>query len=81
MNRKTKHSIDEMMIAYKERKAGNSKQYMKDKPNKWGFKYYVRAEVSGIIYDFILYGGIHSVTIDSSTTKFLESSSLPYAKA
>lgn len=27
-----KFSIDEMMIAYKGRKAGNRKQYMKDKP-------------------------------------------------
>lgn len=52
-----KFSIDEMMIAYKGRKAGNRKQYMKDKPNKWGFKNYVRAGVSGMIYDFILYGG------------------------
>ncbi|CAG9563425.1 unnamed protein product [Danaus chrysippus] len=37
-----KFSIDEMTIAYKGRKAGNRKQYMKDKPNKWGFKNYVR---------------------------------------
>ncbi|CAH2088690.1 unnamed protein product [Euphydryas editha] len=50
-------SIDEMMIAYKGRKAGNRKQYVKDKPNKWGFKNYVRAGVSGMIYDFIFYGG------------------------
>lgn len=52
-----KFSVDEMMIPYKGRKAGNRKQYMKDKPNKWGFKNYVRAGVSGMIYDFILYGG------------------------
>jgi hypothetical protein len=50
-------SIDEMMIAYKGMKAGKRKQYMKDKPNKWGFKNYVRAGVSGIIYDYILYAG------------------------
>lgn len=52
-----KFSIDEMMIPYKGRKAGNRKQYMKDKPNKWGFKNYVRAGVSGMIYDFVLYAG------------------------
>ncbi|KAF9422927.1 hypothetical protein HW555_001470 [Spodoptera exigua] len=52
-----KFSVDEMMIPYKGRKAGNRKQYMKDKPNKWGFKNYVRAGVSGMIYDFILYAG------------------------
>lgn len=53
----TKFSIDEMMIAYKGTKAGKRKQYMKDKPKKWGFKDYIRAGVSGIIYDFALYGG------------------------
>lgn len=46
-----------MMIPYKGRKAGNRKQYMKDKPNKWGFKNYVRAGVSGMTYDFVLYAG------------------------
>lgn len=55
--RETQYSIDEMMIAYKGTKAGKRKQYMKDKPNKWGFKNYVRAGVSGIIYDFLLYAG------------------------
>lgn len=52
-----KYSIDEMMIPYKGRKAGKRKQYVKMKPKKWGFKNFVRAGVSGIIYDFILYGG------------------------
>lgn len=52
-----KFSIDEMMIPYKGRKSGSRKQYMKDKPKKWGFKNYVRAGISGMIYDFILYGG------------------------
>lgn len=55
--KETKFSIDEMIIAYKGSKAGKRKQYMKDKPNKWGFKNYVRAGVSGIIYDFVMYGG------------------------
>lgn len=50
-------SVDEMMIPYKGRKAGNRKQYMKDKPTKWGFKNYVRAGVDGMIFDFLLYGG------------------------
>lgn len=27
------------------------------KPNKWGFKKFVRAGMSGIVYDFLLYGG------------------------
>lgn len=49
-------SIDGMMIPYKGTKAGKRRQYMKDKPNKWGFKNYVRAGVSGMIYNFVLYG-------------------------
>lgn len=56
--KETKFSKDEMMIAYKGTTAKHEiKQYMKDKPNKWGFKNYVKAGVSGIIYDFVLYGG------------------------
>lgn len=55
--RESKFSIDEMMIAYKGSKAGKRKQYMKDKPNKWGFKNYVRSGTTGMIYDFIMYGG------------------------
>lgn len=50
-------SIDEMMIPYKGIKAGSKRQYIKNKPTKWGFKMYVRAGISGIIYDFLLYGG------------------------
>lgn len=70
-----KFSIDEMMIAYKGSKAGKRKQYMKDKPNKWGFKNFVRAGVSGMIYDFIMYGGedtfrFHRFTDEESTLGF-----------
>lgn len=52
-----KFSVDEMMIAYKGTKAGKRRQYMKDKPNKWGFKNFVRSGLSGMIYDFVMYGG------------------------
>lgn len=70
-----KFSIDEMMIPYKGRKAGSRKQYMKDKPSKWGFKNYVRAGISGMIYDFILYGGedtfrFHSFTDQEASVGF-----------
>lgn len=51
------YSIDEMMIPYKGTKAGNRRQYIQNKPNKWGFKNFVRAGASGLIYDFIIYGG------------------------
>ena len=33
------------------------KQYLPNKPHKWGFKMFTRAGVSGIIYDFTLYIG------------------------
>lgn len=70
-----KFSIDEMMIAYKGGKAGKRKQYMKDKPNKWGYKNYVRAGVSGTIYEFVMYGGEdtfrhHPFTEEESTLGF-----------
>lgn len=52
-----KYSVDEMVVPYKGRRAGNRRQYLKNKPKKWGFKVFVRAGVSGMIYDFLLYGG------------------------
>lgn len=51
----SKSSIDETMIPYKGTRAGNLRQYMKGKPHKWGFKFFVRAGVSGIVYDFVPY--------------------------
>lgn len=50
-------SIDEMMVPYKGTRAGTRKQYIKNKPRKWGFKIFVRAGISGIVYDFLVYGG------------------------
>nr|CAH7750391.1 unnamed protein product [Callosobruchus chinensis] len=54
---KKKQSIDEMMVPYKGKKVGSKRQYIKSKPNRWGFKIFVRAGVSGIVYDFVVYGG------------------------
>nr|CAH7752009.1 unnamed protein product [Callosobruchus chinensis] len=59
------YSIDEMMILYKGTKAGNLRQYMPKKPKKWGFKMFVRAGVSGIVYDFLMYAG--STTFNNVT--------------
>lgn len=50
-------SVDEMIIPYKGKKAGSRRQYNPNKPCKWGFKNLVRAGVSGIVYDFMLYAG------------------------
>lgn len=46
-----------MMVPYKGTRAGSRRQYLPKKPKKWGFKIFVRAGVSGLIYDFIPYAG------------------------
>ena len=48
-------SIDERMVKSKART--KFRQYMKDKPSKWGFKYWVISDPSGYTYDFNLYLG------------------------
>jgi hypothetical protein len=53
-------SIDEMIIPYKGKKAGSRRQYMPKKPNKWGFKFFVRAGTSGMVYDFFAYDGANT---------------------
>lgn len=50
-------SIDEMMIPYKKIKAGTRRQYIKNKPKKWGFKMFTRSGIDGFVYDFLPYGG------------------------
>ena len=48
-------SIDERMVKSKART--KFRQYMKDKPSKWGFKYWVISDPSAYSYDFNLYLG------------------------
>ena len=50
-----RHSVDEQMIATKGR--SNIRQYMPNKPHKWGVKVFTRCGVSGFVYDFFLYTG------------------------
>lgn len=52
-----KQSVDEVMVAYKGKTAGNLRQYIKSKPDKWGFKLFARASQDGFIHDLILYQG------------------------
>ena len=52
-----KQSVDEVMVAYKGKTAGNLRQYIKSKPDKWGFKLFARASQDGLIHDMILYQG------------------------
>lgn len=46
-------SIDEMMVPYKGTKAGSLGQYLSSKPHHWGFKIFIRAGISGIVYDLL----------------------------
>ncbi|CAH0714336.1 unnamed protein product, partial [Brenthis ino] len=63
----SRFSIDEMMVPHKGTRAGSRKQYVKNKPKKWGFKIFVRAGVSGIVYDFLIYGGDDTFRFNSFT--------------
>ena len=49
------HAVDEIMVPFK----GKSlmRQYMPNKPHKWGFKIWGRSGVSGYLYDFDTYQG------------------------
>uniref|UniRef100_F6X7P9 PiggyBac transposable element-derived protein domain-containing protein n=1 Tax=Ciona intestinalis TaxID=7719 RepID=F6X7P9_CIOIN len=50
------HSVDEQIIPAKT-KYSKFRQYNPKKPVKWGFKNMVRADSSGFMYDFYIYGG------------------------
>ncbi|XP_031730561.1 piggyBac transposable element-derived protein 3-like [Anarrhichthys ocellatus] len=52
-----KQSVDEVMVAYKGKTAGNLRQCIKSKPHKWGFKLFARASEDGFIHDMVLYQG------------------------
>lgn len=49
------YSVDEQMVPFKG--SLNIKQYIKNKPTKWGVKLFLLCGVSGTIYDFIIYQG------------------------
>jgi hypothetical protein len=49
-------SIDEMMVPYKGRYS-QIRQYIKGKPNPWGFKIWGRCSASGLLHDFDVYQG------------------------
>lgn len=53
----TEQSIDEVMVAYKGTRAGNLRQYIKTKPDKWGYKLFCRGSTDGIIHDILMYQG------------------------
>lgn len=52
-----RQSVDEVIVAYKGTRAGKLRQYIQNKPDKWGFKIFCLGSSSGIIHEFILYQG------------------------
>jgi hypothetical protein len=47
--------VDEQMVPFKGQI--NIKQYIKNKPKKWGIKIFLLAGKSGFVYDFLIYQG------------------------
>ncbi|KAK5856274.1 hypothetical protein PBY51_007882 [Eleginops maclovinus] len=45
------------MVAYKGKTSGNLRQYIKTKPDKWGFKLFARASGDEFIHNMVLYQG------------------------
>ncbi|XP_049798775.1 piggyBac transposable element-derived protein 3-like [Schistocerca nitens] len=48
-------AVDEQIIPFKGR--SGLKQYIRNKPHKWGYKSFTRAGASGMMYDFEIYVG------------------------
>ena len=72
-------SIDEVMVAYKGTRAGNLRQYIQSKPDKWGYKLFCRASIDGFIHDILMYQGettfsSHHLQLSEEETDFLVSS-------
>ncbi|XP_053631028.2 piggyBac transposable element-derived protein 3-like [Cherax quadricarinatus] len=69
-----KQSVDEVMVGYKGTRAGNLRQYIRTKPDKWGFKLFCRASDDGFIHDIMMYQGqttfdYHSVSLTEEEKK------------
>lgn len=60
IDQESEQSIDEQIVPYKGRVP--IKQYVRNKPHKWGFKLFLRCGVSGIVYDFRVYTGKGTVS-------------------
>lgn len=62
-------SIDESVVRYKGKKAGNLRQYIKNKPHKWGYKAFVLTSSSGIAFDFLVYSGAKTFEVEGVDEK------------
>ena len=45
------------MVAYKGTMAENLRQYIANKPDKFGYKLFCRSSIDGFIYDNLMYQG------------------------
>lgn len=68
------NSIDEVMVAYKGTTAGNLRQYVAKKPDKWGYKLFCRSSVDGFIHDILMYQGAPTFVSHPTTLSEEESS-------
>ncbi|KAM4565779.1 piggyBac transposable element-derived protein 3-like [Odontesthes bonariensis] len=50
-----KQSVDEVIVAFKGKTAGNLRKYIRNRPDKWGFKLFTRASEDGFVHDMVLY--------------------------
>lgn len=70
------------MVPYKGIFAGKRRQYMPAKPTKWGIKFFVRAGISGMVYNIIMYNGkdtLQSHHLDADETHMGISSAIVLA--
>lgn len=58
------------MISYKGTKAGSRRQYIRNKPKKWSFKFFVRAGINSFVYDFFPYAGETTFSTEYEETFF-----------
>ena len=71
-------SIDEVMVAYKGTRAGTLRQFVQNKPDRWGYKLLCRASIDGFIHDIIMYQGettfsSHPIQLNEEESDFLVS--------
>ena len=69
------------MVAYKGKRAGNLRQYIQFKPDKWGYKLLCSASIDGFIHDILLYQGdttfsSHHLQLNEEGSNFLVSSKI-----
>ena len=70
-------SINEQMTPAKTRRSG-IRQYNPKMTVKWGFKKFIRADSSGMIYDFFLYSSTENCSSERSVSSTAQKSYLVF---